>query len=241
MNIIELDWDSQFIGIKTGRTIVSNEIDFDPKLFMEMAKNESFDLVYIFVDSKMLSQQKLKSANLELMDIHLTMKKSFNKSDFIDSYYDFRTDLSPKELSECYTIAEQTSVVSRFYKEPLVGPQKTKAMYRLWIDNALNSTFSDGLFIVKDNDTVQGIHLIKTDPSTGYFTLTGVNTNLKGAGLGSRLWNQSFAYWAQETDISVIHSPFSFQNIESFNFHLKHNFRKVLNIKYIYHYRSTSI
>ena len=241
MNIIELDWDSQFFGIKTGRAIVSDAIDFDPKTFLETARNVSFDLVYIFVDSTMLPQQKVISANLELMDIHLSMKKSFEKSEFINSYYDFRTDLSPKELSECYTIAEQTSIVSRFYKEPLVGPQKTKEMYRLWIDNALNSTFSDGLFIIKNNDTVQGIHLIKTDLPTGYFTLTGVNKNLKGAGLGSQLWNQSFAYWAQETDISVVHSPFSFQNIESFNFHLKHNFSKVVNIKYIYHYRSTGI
>jgi dTDP-4-amino-4,6-dideoxy-D-galactose acyltransferase len=42
------------------------------------------------------------------------------------------------DLLQCYTIAEQTSVVSRFYKDKIIGPEKTKALYRKCIDNALN-------------------------------------------------------------------------------------------------------
>jgi hypothetical protein len=59
-------------------------------------------------------------------------------------------------------------------------------------------------------------------------------------GIGKKLWSQSFAYWANEKDIELIKSPFSIQNLESFNFHLKMGFNKIEETKYIYHYRKFS-
>jgi len=52
------------------------------------------------------------------------------------------------------------------------------------------------------------------------------------------LWEQSFGYWANESKIKICKVPFSIQNLESFNFHLKMGFNKTEEIKYIYHYRN---
>ncbi|HSV88429.1 MAG TPA: hypothetical protein VLH61_07285 [Bacteroidales bacterium] len=179
-------------------------------------------------------------ADIELVDIMLKMSMNFNKKDFLNIPYDFRQNLLPEELLDCYLIAEQTSSVSRFANEPKIGQEKTKKLYRKWVDNVVNKTFADGLFLEKDNNSVQGIHIIKTDfiKKIGCFSLTGVRSDLKGLGIGKRLWLQSFAYWANETETNKIMTSFSFKNAESFNFHLKMGFNKTDEVKYIYHFRN---
>ncbi|WP_458628872.1 GNAT family N-acetyltransferase [Winogradskyella sp. PC D3.3] len=238
MIIENLKWDSDFFGLKVGRlTILDNSV-FNLDDFLKKVKDDDYDLVYVISYDKMLQNQSLLKANLNLVDIQMTMSLRFNSNNYITNPYEFRTELNEKELIECYAIAESTSKVSRFYTELSIGTEKTKELYRKWIDNAINKSFSDGLFLEKLNDKVVGIHLIKTDENNdkGYFTLTGVDETIKRMGLGTKLWNQSFGYLANEKKITEVKSPFSFQNKESFNFHLKRGFNKVDEIKYIYHY-----
>jgi dTDP-4-amino-4,6-dideoxy-D-galactose acyltransferase len=241
MKIEKLTWDTEFFGFNVGRVTIYNENDFHPLEFKKQAIEENYELVYVFKYSEMLSWQKVIKAELEMVDIMLTMSKKFYKSDNKDISYDFRTKLSKKELEECYYVAEQTANVSRFYKEKKIGAEKTKALYRKWIDNALNKSFSDGLFVEKEKDIIIGIHLLKTDENNriGYFTLTGVNPNYKRKGIGHKLWTQSFSFLEKKHKINTIKSPFSFQNAESLNFHLKMGFNKTEEIKYIYHFRNT--
>ncbi|KAF0236569.1 MAG: TDP-fucosamine [Prolixibacteraceae bacterium] len=234
-----LKWDSEFFGIKVGKLTIYDDMDFDPFLFKQQSNDEKFKLVYVFKFQKMLPWDKVLKADLHFVDIQLTMSKKFEKADYMNIPYDFRTELTDKERNECYKIAEDTSMVSRFYNENKIGKEKTKKMYHKWIDNSINKSFSDGLFLVKELNSVSGIHLIKTDNQNkiGYFTLTGVDPNYKRMGIGKNLWIQSFSYWANNSKIEIVRSPFSFQNSESFNFHLKMGFTKVEETKFIYHFR----
>lgn len=240
MKIEKLDWDSNFFGIKIGKVDLVDDSIFDWKTFNETVVLESYALVYVFKLKKMLSGESVRKANLELTDIQLTMSKRFNSADYLDVPYDLKNELTAAEQHDCYAIAEETAVVSRFFKEEKIGPSVTRALYRKWIDNALNRSFSDGVFLDLDSTIVSGIHLIKTDPikKIGYFTLTGVNPNYKRMGIGHQLWRQSYAYWARETAVEIIKSSFSIQNEASFNFHLKEGFDKVEETKFIYHYRA---
>jgi len=243
MKIDKLDWDSDFFGIKIGRLSVTNADDFDPLSFIDQVHDEKYDLVYVFKYQTMFGYDKITQAGLDLVDIQITMSKKINRYDYRDFPYDFRTGLTEKELAGCYHIAEETAIVSRFYTEKTIGPDKTRNLYRKWIDNAMKKSFSDGLFLTKEADSVTGIHLIKTDRqnNVGYFTLTGVDPDSKRMGIGRKLWEQSFGYFSNETEIEIIRSPFSFQNAESFNFHLKMGFNKLEEIKYIYHFRNISL
>lgn len=241
MNIEYLQWDSDFFRIKIGKLIIDDESLFDPIFFKKQAEKENYELIYVFKFYKMLEQQKVIDAKLKLVDIQLTMSKKFDKREYINEPYSFKTRLTDKERNECYKIAESTSIVSRFYNENKIGKENTKELYRKWIDNSLNHSFSDGIFLVKEFDSVIGIHLIKVKKNIGYFTLTGVLPNIKGKGIGTQLWKQSFGYFSNETDISVLMSPFSLQNKESFNFHLKIGFNKIEETKFIYHYTNNNI
>ena len=225
MKIEMLNWDTDFFGLKIGKIILMQYDEFDWIKFKELADKEKYELIYIFKFQKMLPYDFVLKAKLDLVDIQLTMTKKFNKENYLNIPYEFRTDLKETEKEECYQIAEETSIVSRFYNEKKIGRNKTKELYRKWIDNALNKSFSDGLFLNKELNFVSGIHLIKTDNlnKIGYFTLTGVNPNYKRMGIGKKLWDQSFAYWAKESEIELVKSPFSFKNLESFNFHFKYS------------------
>jgi hypothetical protein len=241
MKIEHLEWDSNFFKQKIGKVNINVDDEFNWQSFKKTAVDEKYDLVYIFKMQKMLSEEVVMNSKLDLVDIHLTMSKKFKKEDYLNIPYNFRTKLANKEVQESYLIAEETSIVSRFYKEKKIGSILTKKLYRKWIDNAINKSFSDGIFLEKESDSIIGIHLVKTDEinKIGYFTLTGVRTNYKRMGIGNKLWMQSFAYWANEFEIKEVKSPFSFLNLESFNFHLKMGFDKIEEIKYIYHFRNT--
>jgi N-acetylglutamate synthase-like GNAT family acetyltransferase len=241
MEIQYLSWDTDFFGIKIGRIEILDENDFDPFKFKEQALDEKFELIYVSKFGSMLTAGAIYIGHLELVDVMLTMSKKFDEKDYIDTPYEFRRELSMDELDECYNIAEQTSIVSRFYKEPKVGPEKTKELYRKWIDNAINKSVADGLFLVKEANSVAGIHLIKTDDKNkiGFCSVIGVNKSYKGCGLGKKLWEQSFGYWANEKQIEYCKVPFSFLNSESFNFHLKMGFDKIEETKFIYHFRNS--
>ena len=240
MIIEQVKWDSDFFGIKIGKITVYDEADFDPNLFKQEAIDNNFNLIYIFKFQTLLSVKSVLNADLELMDIQLTMSKIFNSHEFLNKPFNFRTELSNNELKECYLISENTSSASRFYSEKLIGPNKTKELYRKWIDNAINKQYVDGILLFKNCNEIAGIHLIKTDEKsqTGFCSLIGVSPNSKGTGIGRNLWEQAFSYWAQKKSIEICKVPFSLQNAESFNFHLKMGFNKIEEIKYIYHYRN---
>jgi dTDP-4-amino-4,6-dideoxy-D-galactose acyltransferase len=236
--IEKLEWDSAFFGINIGKLIIYDEKDFDPLLFIKEIEKCNLNLVYVFKFNKMLSHDNILKSKLKLVDIQPTMSMGFDRNAYKDIEYDLKNNLTVEEKDESYKIAEDTAVVSRFYNESLIGKNKTRELYRKWIDNALNKSFSDGLFFEKEVEKVSGIHIIKTDKinKIGFFTLTGVNSDYKRMGIGRKLWLQSFGYWANESEIELVKSPFSFQNSESLNFHLKMGFNKVEEVKYIYHY-----
>lgn len=162
MKIEKLNWDTEFFGFNVGRITINDENDFRPLEFKKQALDDNYELVYVFKHSNMLSCEKVIKADIEMVDIMLTMSKKFEKNDYKDITFDFtRNEYSKKELEECYYVAEQIATVSRFYKEKKIGAEKTKALYRKWIDNALNQSFADGMFLEKENDKVTGIHIIK--------------------------------------------------------------------------------
>ena len=226
--IEKLDWDTVFFEKRIGKLVIDNE-NFDPMDFKKEA-DQNFDLVYVISYDKMLPYDVVFSCNLDLVDIMITMSMPFDRDLFKGQEYNFRTSVFSQEIKECYEIAEQTSIVSRFCDEEMIGHEKTKKLYRKWIDNAFNNSFSDGMFLVKESNLIKGLHLIKVDAENkiGYFTLTGVDPNCKKSGFGRKLWEQSFGYFANQTDINIIKSPFSQKNGDSFNFHLKMGFENVI-------------
>lgn len=240
MVITHLIWDSEFFGLKIGKLEIFDETEFDIVNFRKLAEDQNFDLIYLFKFGNMFSSSLLTSSDICLMDIMVTMSMKFDTAKYKNHNFELKNKLNNQELLECYEIAEQTSKVSRFYNEPLIGKAKTISLYKKWVDNSINSKYCDGVLLEKKDNTVVGFYLIKSDSknNVGCCSLIGVNQNLKSKGYGSKLWSQSFGYLSHlNIDTCVV--PFSLSNTSSFNFHLKIGFNHVQEIKYIYHYRKT--
>ena len=193
MLIEYLEWDSVFFNLKIGRYIITESFDYDT--FEQIFKKSEYDIVYVICDK--ILQIKNSNIKVDLMDILITVSKQFKSMEYDEVQYKLYNELNNTELQQCYDISEQVAVVSRFYTETLIGDTKTKLMYKKWIDNALNKTYSDGIFIEKNGVDVAGVHIVKVDNENniGYFTLTGVDKKLKQTGIGRKLWNQSYAYF----------------------------------------------
>jgi dTDP-4-amino-4,6-dideoxy-D-galactose acyltransferase len=238
--IEKLNWDSEFFKMNIGKLEIYNDNDFDFDEFKKQADIDDYDLIYILKFDSIFSKSNICKSQIRFMDIMVQMSMPFEPDICSSSKYEFRNILNNKELLECYSIAEQIAFVSRFNKEPAIGPELTKKLYRKWIDNTMNGSISDGMFLEKINNKIVGIHTIKNDiiNRIGYCSLIGVDNNTKHLGIGKKLWEQSFSYWKNEKIISKIIVPISFQNKASLNFHLKIGFNKIENIKYIYHYKN---
>jgi len=239
MEIQYLPWDSNFFNFKIGKIIIQDDNNFDLNTFKEIVAKDQYDLIYIYKYNSLLKQNIIFSLNLDLIDIVVEMSKEFSSQSIYKRPFELKNTLTKKELAESYLIAEQTSLVSRFHKEPMIADFLTKKLYREWVDNSLNKSFADGIFIEKIHNSVVGIHVIKTDleNKTGYCSLIGVRSDIKRKGVGRKLWNQSFNYWAEQNIIEKVQVPFSLQNKESLNFHLNMGFNRVEEIRYVYHYR----
>jgi len=236
--IYYLEWDSNFFSLKIGKIEIYHESSFDVMRFLESAELENYDLIYVIKFGEFLPINKSVNIGLFLMDSMVTMSLNNNIQKNINNPFLKRNSLTEKELTDCYRIAEQTSYVSRFANDPLIGSENAKKLYRKWVDSAVNGEFCDGIFLEKNNDDVIGIHLIKTDfkNKIGHCSIIGVLDDTKGSGIGSKLWNQALGYWSLD-GINKCTVPFSIQNLPSFNFHLKIGFNKVIEVKNIYHYR----
>lgn len=241
MKIQYLEWDSNFFNKKIGYLELSSSSLFDSKLFVEQVEREGYELVYVYAYDNFIQQKLLTEGKLELIDIMLTMVKEniYHQS----NQFKLHTNLTTKQLNECYNIADQIAKVSRFYNDKDIGPEKAKMLYRKWVENASNETFADGLLLEKEGDKIIGFHIVKSlkKSNSGICSLIGVDEKYKGRGIGTKLWNQANLYWSNEKNIKKIKVPFSLQNIQSFNFHVKMGFDKVSETKYIYHYRTNKI
>jgi dTDP-4-amino-4,6-dideoxy-D-galactose acyltransferase len=241
--IQKLNWDSDFFRLNIGKVIINNNDSFDVDSFRIEAKKDKYDLVYIFKYGNKLNEQCINYGDIELIDIMLSMSKILDKKISTNVDFDFRNTLSNQELKECVEIAEQAAKASRFYKDPLIGYENAKMLYRKWLDNALNKIYADGVLLYKIDNKVRGLHIIKTDSinKIGYCSLIAVDEEMKSIGIGRKLWDSAFSFWNTKHEINKCIVPFSLENIDSFNFHLKIGFNKVEETKFIYHFHGKLI
>ena len=97
-----------------------------------------------------MANELYANLSIDLVDIMITMSCNLEKINIPLTNNELTNTLSDEKLLEVYKIAEEISLVSRFSKESLIGVEKTKEFYRKWIDNSLNKSYADGIFIISE-------------------------------------------------------------------------------------------
>jgi len=231
--IEHLKWDSDFFGKKTGKVIANNE---NLNALIDEANLNKYDIVYIVYEGIKPENDLCESKGLYLSDIQISVSMNFGKKLNSIGYYELINDMNEQDYQDALEIVRSTASVSRFFNDKNFNSERIRDMYGHWLDNALNGSFSDGIFVERVNGRIGGVVIVKTD-ERARLTLMGVNPEMKRHGLGRKLLSQVLSYWADmEKEFGKIYSIFSLNNLESFRYHMRTEFTNIEDIKYIYHY-----
>ncbi|MFA5148572.1 MAG: GNAT family N-acetyltransferase [Candidatus Omnitrophota bacterium] len=230
-------WDSEFFGIKIGKTRLDAG-NFDRAGFIEERDKGGFGLIYGLADAGQHARGPWESAGFRFADCLITASMGFDAGKYVHTGHELLANPSKDDLAACYEIAEAIAPASRFYYESAIGEQLTKKLYRKWIDTALDGTFSDGILVERIAGKIAGINAIRTEKDAGVCTLIGVKDEFRGKGIGRKLWEQAFAYWAHKAapGINMVNVRFSAGNAPAFGFYIATGFDKVEKADYIYHW-----
>lgn len=228
-----LKWDTDFFARKTGR-VTANGLNLDA--LIDEAENDGYETVYVLYDGIKPEPGLCESRGLYLSDIQIFVSMKFNKEKYAGGFYEKINEMENYDFEDAMSIVKATASVSRFFDDPNYEKEKVEEMYGFWLKNALNGSFSDGVFVERVNGRVGGLVIVRTDEKAA-LTLMGVNPEMKRHGLGKKLLEQILAYWADmDRDFEKIYSVFSMNNFESFRYHMRTGFTGIENIRYVYHY-----
>lgn len=235
--IEHVKWDSDFFGIKIGKARLDAG-NFDRAGFIEERDKGGFGLVYGLADAGLRRNGPAEELGFRFADCLITVSMGFDAGKYGHTDHGLLADPSKDDLSGCYEIAESIAPASRFYRERAIGEQLTKKLYRKWIDTALDGTFSDGILTERIAGKIAGIIAVRTEKDAGVCTLIGVKDEFRGKGIGGKLWEQAFAYWAHKSapGIRAVKVRFSAGNARAFGFYVATGFNRVEKVDYIYHW-----
>ncbi|WP_103867186.1 GNAT family N-acetyltransferase [Aquimarina sp. I32.4] len=217
--IILLDWDSNFFGMKVGKLHLYNEE-------LPSIKITDFDLVYIH------SSKLLKNTHIPCYDKKVTFKKliSAKRKNITNQHI---ITYNGKLTKELLNLSLASGAFSRFKLDPRLSSY-FKELYTLWIQNSLNGQLADHVFIYKKENEIIGFITLKKKENYFQIGLIATSHNHRGIGIGSSLLNKVENTVLSEgyNEIRVVSQ---LDNSTACKFYQKNNYI-VDEIEYIHHH-----
>lgn len=229
----ELDWDSGYFDVKSGRIDLYKEIDESEKRLAIQFMNE-FDFVSIHNHSNN-SKNNIwigKETTAFLTDMNIQFLKKPQKNNWLDPNTVITNKL--KYDSEIVESSKKSFTYSRFFNDTNFPCEKSKKIYTKWIESSFDK--DNKYFIVtKDNNgNFQGVVLFSiSNEKTAVIELIFILEKYRNEGIGSRLL-MSLENFTIQNNIDIINVGTQIDNITAIQFYNKHNF-KYKNCTSIYH------
>ena len=226
IEIKPLKWDSHFFHKKIGA--VSHNVSYRSSDLLDIMSREKYDLLYIFSDEEKLDQD-LISSGANLADRKVTYSKQVSHSNLKPlGVIRYQGD-SCDDLTQ---LAFQSGYKSRFKLDPILS-ERFEDMYRLWIENSLNGTFADELFVIKEFDLINGFVTVKKNDGVGVIGLIAVSDKQRGRGFGTLLIDK-VNEWCAKNELNTIEVATQLDNEGACKFYKSKGF-SIKRIQYIYH------
>ncbi|WP_313187932.1 GNAT family N-acetyltransferase [Sphingobacterium siyangense] len=225
MQLIPLDWDSEFFGYNVAKIEVSDSIDNSVLL------DRRFRLVYVF------SRQPIASLESKLMDkkacFHMETifvnNEISNNSLLIESF-----DARKHSYETLKSLTLESGVFSRFFVDKEFVNEEFSRLYTKWIENSVNKTSAIEVFVALENKELLGfITLTKKAEDLADIGLLAVSPEARGRKVASSLIEHVKGY-ASNIGFTKMQVVTQIDNIpatklyESVGFELK-------ELTYIYH------
>lgn len=185
--IADLSWDSDFLGLKTGRLQCE---DAETMLsFLPAIRNADYLLIYVFSNTAI----DVQPANFRLLDVggQVTYAKSLAarpqhagqaSSDRLISLYQ-----GDDQNEALFQLALLSGHLSRFRVDPWLPAGSFERLYRQWLNNNLTNKESSRVYIAGISENPEGILTATLKQDHGTIDLLAVRQDAQGRGIGSRL------------------------------------------------------
>lgn len=228
-----LAWDSSFFEIKIGRLYCyGNGVDI--KKNINDCKEQGYKLVYIFCEKDNSKYDSLvRSTGAVLYDEKITFFKSIIHPQPLtnSNIISFESDKIPEAL---YKLGIQSGEYSRFKCDVNFAPGQFEDLYKKWVENSVNRTIADEVFISMESGVITGFVTLKYNIHEGAIGLIAVDNRYRGKAIGSNLisYTESFLLNRNIGNLRVVTQA---ANIGAVNFYKKNNF-KIKEVTNIYHF-----
>lgn len=188
-NLVFLKWDSDFFG----RRIFCTDGDFttpdEIRAIDDNAHEKNASLIYHFQSQDNIGLSAMICAG----GFHFIEQKAFftikDKSlplsfEHVKTSYFSHDKYSPEDL---YPIALSAARFSRFALEPSIGLEKTKELYRRWVDNSCAGIIADRVIIVESKDGIQGLCTLQSKNGAAVIGILSVREDARKKGVGKSL------------------------------------------------------
>lgn len=178
MMIEFLRWDSNFFDKFIGKLMITNnqlphfEVDKYDLLYVYQNEDVQLEIPNFsnsYSGTKLVFQKELKQTKTERsQDI-----KSFKNVD--------------AQRTKLYNLAFGSGAFSRFNLDKHFKDSEFRSLYKVWVDNSVNFTIADDVFVFFKNKNIIGFVSFKINGLQSKIGLIAVDTNYQGLGIGTKL------------------------------------------------------
>lgn len=231
-DFIDLPWDTEYFGIKSGKIVFNAEIELQD-LEDIIRKTETYDFITINNLNNTAENNILvgRYTNSFLVDTNIQFEMIVGN---LKGKNYFEAINSLEENADVLRIANNSFNFSRFYNDPFLNRSLSKQLYSNWIKNSFNN--KDKYFLIaEENNEIYGYLLFSLN-NMGFATieLISLDKSAQGKGIGSKLL-ASLIYFAENNNIKKIRVGTQIDNIQAINFYMKKGFN-LNSISSIYHF-----
>lgn len=225
-DIIKLDWDSHFLGFKTGKIILNDLASLSS--ILTAFQNGNYQLIYGYSDFQINDLEILKKLNGKLVDKKVTLSCDLDKKSFIQ--YDDIVDVETIN-DDLIGLSLESGNYSRFKLDENFGLGVFEKMYTLWIENSVARKIANHVLVASNN---KGMLTLKHSDEISTIGLLAVNQNSRGEKIGSKLMSEAkrIAVLNRKDKLEVVTQ---LDNETAMKFY-KHNGFVIDKVEFIYHF-----
>lgn len=220
MLIKELSWESKHFGYpcacleRSFETIESAELKRLPYRLIVMKSTRPLqEFSHFLIDEKVTFCKTIQKKAEEVSGEVVTRKKL---------------------TLELLKLSFESGKNSRFFLDPNFKSNEFETLYSQWIENSLNATFADEVFVLGSYQDPLGLVTIKKKDNEAHIGLLSIKESHQGQRLGQKLieWSEHYCHENKLKELCVSTQR---SNINACRFYEKNGF-KIKSMEYIYHW-----
>ncbi|MBV4356066.1 GNAT family N-acetyltransferase [Pinibacter aurantiacus] len=197
-----VEWDSNFYKKKIGKISIVNQTVKEFVCEIENARENNFDLIYVFVEDKNVPIEDYLKRHSQCFDEKVVYVKPIDSSADKPSKVFVYDGPANEQLIH---LGFEAGKFSRFGIDPRLSPY-FKTMYKLWIENSINKSFADFLICKYSESEPQIITSFvtgKADGNVGRIGLIATNPLYQGKGIGREIMKASEYHFLQSGAVDI--------------------------------------